>query len=58
MSQFYVSQTGSGGSSKREKLLVYQSDEILKGKKEVVIEHAGRTYRLLVTKSGKLILNK
>ena len=33
-----------------------QSDQLLRGSHEVVIEHHGREYRLRVTQNGKLIL--
>jgi hemin uptake protein HemP len=33
-----------------------QSDQLLRGGHEVVIEHHGREYRLRVTQNGKLIL--
>lgn len=35
-----------------------QFHEIANGKNEVTIEHDGQTYRLRVTKNGKLLLNK
>lgn len=35
-----------------------RSDELLAGSEEVLIEHEGQTYRLRVTRSGKLILHK
>lgn len=34
------------------------SGELLKGRREVLIQHEGETYRLRVTKNGKLILHK
>jgi hemin uptake protein HemP len=34
------------------------SADILRGTKEVLIEHEGEIYRLRVTRNGKLILNK
>ena len=34
------------------------SDELLKGTREVLIEHAGEVYRLRLTRNGKLILQK
>jgi len=33
-----------------------RSEALLRGNKEVVIEHAGRQYRLRLTSRGKLIL--
>jgi len=34
------------------------SDELLVGRRELVIEHSGEEYRLRVTSKGKLILTK
>lgn len=34
------------------------SDAILRGEREIGIEHHGALYRLKVTRQGKLILNK
>jgi len=34
------------------------SEELLKGGRELLIEHAGQIYRLRLTRHGKLILNK
>jgi hemin uptake protein HemP len=34
------------------------SEELLQGQREVLILHAGETYRLRLTRNGKLILNK
>ena len=38
--------------------LVFQSSELLQGRREVWIEHAGEMYRLRVTSAGKLYLTK
>ena len=38
--------------------LAVDSQELLKGKKELIIEHQGRLYRLQATRQGKLILTK
>lgn len=35
-----------------------ESAELLHGAREVIIVHAGQSYRLLVTKNDKLILQK
>lgn len=43
-------------SDKPSQLLVYQSRDLFRGDKVVVIVHAGRAYRLSITRSGKLIL--
>ena len=37
---------------------VVKSEELFDGFSEVMIEHKNNFYRLLVTKAGKLILNK
>jgi hemin uptake protein HemP len=34
------------------------SEELLRGGREVLIQHADEIYRLRVTRSGKLILHK
>jgi hemin uptake protein HemP len=39
-------------------LRMIRSEELLAGKLEVLIEHDGQTYRLRLTRSGKLILHK
>ncbi len=37
---------------------VIASEELLKGQQEVLIQHGSKTYRLRVTRNGKLILHK
>jgi len=37
---------------------VVRSEELFCGNKEIVIEHQGTQYRLIITKAGKLVLNK
>jgi len=37
---------------------VFKSEELFRGSREIRIIHEGAEYRLLVTKTGKLILNK
>ncbi len=34
------------------------SEDLFQGQREVLIVHAGETYRLRLTRNGKLILNK
>lgn len=41
-----------------KKLLIYDSENLFQGKREVLICHRGETYRLLITRAEKLILNK
>ena len=36
----------------------YSSESLFQGRREVLISHEGQTYRLRVTRGGKLILNK
>ncbi|MEI8380438.1 MAG: hemin uptake protein HemP [Planctomycetota bacterium] len=36
----------------------YESSDLLRGAKEVLIRHAGETYRLRLTRNDKLILQK
>jgi hemin uptake protein HemP len=35
-----------------------RSDDLLRGSRELVIEHRGQEYRLLRTRNDRLILNK
>lgn len=35
-----------------------RSDDLLRGNRELVIEHRGQEYRLLRTRNDRLILNK
>ncbi|WP_421696442.1 hemin uptake protein HemP [Aestuariivirga sp.] len=37
---------------------IYSSDVLFKGQKEIVISHQGSNYRLRITRTGGLILNK
>jgi hemin uptake protein HemP len=37
---------------------ILQSEDLLQGEREILIQHGDRQYRLISTKSGKLILNK
>jgi hemin uptake protein HemP len=37
---------------------VIQSDSLLQGEREITIQHGSELYRLRLTKTGKLILNK
>lgn len=37
---------------------IFRSQDLFQGKREIIIEHAEKYYRLLITKAGKLILNK
>lgn len=36
----------------------YTSNDLFKGQSEILIEHQGSEYRLRITRSGGLILNK
>ena len=37
---------------------IIRSEEIFQGEREIVIVHGDIQYRLMITKAGKLILNK
>jgi len=37
---------------------VFTTDELFAGTKEIGIQHLGSTYRLRITRQGKLVLNK
>lgn len=41
-----------------ESLPSYDSGDLLKGAREILIHHEGEVYRLRLTRNGKLILNK
>lgn len=38
--------------------MVFNSDDLFQGKREIYIVHNGELYRLIITKSGKLLLQK
>ncbi len=38
--------------------MVFRSEDLFKGSRQVLISHGSETYRLLHTKNGKLILQK
>jgi hemin uptake protein HemP len=42
----------------REPSAVIPSHELLRGTREVLIDHSGEIYRLRLTRNGKLILHK
>lgn len=48
----------SGDETTANSLRVISSLELLQGQREVLIEHAGEHYRLLLTRNGKLLLQK
>jgi hemin uptake protein HemP len=45
-------------SQEATRAVVFQSDELLQGRREAWIEHRGEMYRLRLTGSGKLYLTK
>lgn len=51
-------QPEEAGESTRDDVRVLRSHDLLQGKVEVLIEHGPDTYRLRLTRSGKLILQK
>jgi len=42
----------------RSETLVIDSVRLFAGRREIQIRHQGKLYRLLITRNGKLILNK
>jgi hemin uptake protein HemP len=52
-----VRESDSGDAPQQPKI-TFRSEELFCGSKEIVIVHKEDRYRLLITKSGKLILNK
>jgi len=40
------------------KPITERSEDLLRGQREIVIEHHGLQYRLLLTRNDRLILNK
>jgi hemin uptake protein HemP len=60
MMQTDDAQTNGGGSAEKppSQPRVLQSEELLRGEKEVLIAHHGEIYRLRETRNGKLILGK
>ncbi|WP_166830680.1 hemin uptake protein HemP [Thalassoroseus pseudoceratinae] len=51
----HSSEPGTPGSATPS---VVRSEELLKGSQELRIVHEGETYRLRLTRNGKLILHK
>jgi len=47
-------QSSPGKTMKRS----YDSQELFRGRQEILIEHSGDAYRLRITRQGKLILTK
>lgn len=52
------SQETGMASEKTERPAIFHSEELLQGRSEAWIEHAGQMYRLRVTSRGNLILTK
>lgn len=48
----------SAGWNSLRPVAVVDSRSLLRGEREVLIQHAGQTYRLRHTRNGKLILTK
>ena len=51
-------QQGLGAASAPSPVPRISSRELLRGRRELVIEHQGQEYRLILTRNDKLILNK
>jgi hemin uptake protein HemP len=50
-----VTSLATGDSAKP---VTVRSEDLLRGQREIVIEHHGLHYRLLLTRNDRLILNK
>jgi hemin uptake protein HemP len=50
--------SGNDGSPRCQAVPVLRSEELFQGGRQVLILHAGDTYRLLRTRNDKLILQK
>ena len=49
---------GTGAAEKRSSLTRYLVSELMRGEREIILEHRGQDYRLRITEAGKLILSK
>lgn len=49
---------GHGDGSAHERKRSIESWDLFRGGREVLILHLGQEYRLMITRNGKLILNK
>lgn len=58
MSQEDDSSNASDKAPRGESVVAITTAELFRGQTEVLIYHGADTYRLRVTKSGKLVLNK
>jgi hemin uptake protein HemP len=50
--------TGDAGAAARSSLTRYLVSELMRGEREIILEHRGQDYRLRITEAGKLILSK
>jgi hemin uptake protein HemP len=51
-------EAGAAGGDGPNSVSVIDSARLFAGRREIQIRHQGKLYRLLITKNGKLILNK
>ncbi|MBX9789574.1 MAG: hemin uptake protein HemP [Pirellulales bacterium] len=49
---------GPEGTGQPAEARILRSDDLLSGRREVIIEHGTEIYRLRLTRNGKLILQK
>jgi hemin uptake protein HemP len=49
---------GKDAAEKRSSLTRYLVSELMRGEREIILEHRGQDYRLRITEAGKLILSK
>jgi hemin uptake protein HemP len=53
-----VEQLSKTNSDRQSGIRVIESTDLLQGEKSIVIRHAGESYRLLLTRHNRLILQK
>ena len=56
--QYVDDQFGDDSGSQSEGEMTYESTDLFRGRRVVVIQHGGESYRLIETRNGKLILQK
>jgi hemin uptake protein HemP len=48
----------TAAAEQRNRLKRYLVSELMRGEREIILEHRGQDYRLRITEAGKLILSK
>lgn len=50
--------SSQAGSTNLDRVRIWQSEQLLEGASEALIQHGPEVYRLRLTRNGKLILHK